>query len=166
MDDLYDVFEYSSSLKVGPMAGWLPHKTIEDTYLVLQTFIKQREMYAIVYKKTKKVIGSIGVHKDIKRDDPTVKMIGYVLNEKYWGQGIMVEVVKRMINQVFTYTNTSLITIYHFPFNKQSKRVIEKCGFKFEGILRQGTVMQNGTVYDDYCYSLSKKEFLNSLSNL
>lgn len=166
MDDIYDVFEYSSNPKIGPMAGWLPHNSIDDTYLVLQSFIKQKEMYAIVDKQTKKVIGSIGVHKDIKRDDPTVKMIGYVLNEKYWGKGLMVEVVKKMINQIFMYTNTSLITIYHFPFNKQSKRVIEKCGFKFEGILRHGTILPNAVVYDDWCYSLTKKEYLDSLKNL
>lgn len=160
MDDLEDVYRYSSNPKIGPMAGWRPHESQAETYQTLKTFVMSNEIYAIVDKTSRHVIGSIGVHPDRKRDDPSVRMIGYVLDEPYWGQGYMVEVVNAMIKQVFTKTNIQMLSIYHFPFNHQSKRVIEKCGFKFEGVLRNGSKLYNGAIYDDYCYSMSRQEYL------
>ena len=52
-----------------------------------------------------------------------------------------------------------LISVYHYPFNEGSKRVIEKCGFKYEGTLRQSSTIYNGDVYDDVCYSMTIEDF-------
>ena len=49
---------------------------------------------AIVWKVNKKVIGSIGLHKDQLRSADNVKMLGYVLSEDYWGKGIITEAAK------------------------------------------------------------------------
>ncbi|MDO4539564.1 MAG: GNAT family N-acetyltransferase, partial [Syntrophomonadaceae bacterium] len=40
-----------------------------------------------------------------------------------------------------------------------SKRVIEKCGFRYEGTLRQAERIYDGKVYDHLCYSLTRKEY-------
>lgn len=160
INDLLDVYEYSSNPKVGPNAGWPEHKNISETKNILISIINKKETFAIVNKQNNKVIGSIGVYKDEKRNNPNCCMIGYVLNESYWGKGIMKEVLSGFIRYLFFCTNINLISIYHFPFNLRSKRVIEKCGFKYEGILRKATLMYDGKLQDNVCYSLTKEEYM------
>ncbi len=161
--DLADVYEYCSNPNVGPNAGWPIHKSMEETRGILINMIKNKENFAIVNKSNNKVIGSIGIYKDNKRDNEFCKMLGYVLNESYWGRGIMSEVVQGFIKFIFTNTKIMLLSIYHFPSNFRSKRVIEKCGFFYEGILRKSTTMYNGAILDNVCYSLTREEFFKWL---
>ena len=74
----------------GNNAGWKPLETIEETIDVLNAiFIGKEGVWAIVSKETKQVIGSIGIIPDPKRENPHARMLGYWLDEKYWGQGFM-----------------------------------------------------------------------------
>jgi ribosomal-protein-alanine N-acetyltransferase len=157
--DLDDLYEYSKNPNVGPRAGWKPHKNKEVSKEVLQSFIKSDEIWAIVYKENNKVIGSIGNHKDVKRNLFKARMIGYVLSEEYWGKGIMIEAVKRVIKYLFEERKYELVSCYHYDFNCQSKRVIEKCGFRYEGILRMASELYDGRIYDDVCYSMTREEY-------
>lgn len=158
--DLEDFYEYAKNPNVGPNAGWKPHEKIEDTAAILKSFIEKEEVWAIVYKSTGKVIGSMGLHKDNKRDNENVKMLGYVLSEAYRGRGLTTEAAKEVIRFAFEELGLDLISIFHYPFNKRSKRVIEKCGFKYEGTLRLTSTIYDGSVYDDVCYSMTRQEFL------
>lgn len=88
-------------------------------------------------------------------------MLGYVLYEDYWGQGIMVEASKAAINYAFENLDIQLLTVNHYPFNHQSKRVIEKCGFSYEGTLRHASKIYDGSIYDLACYSMTKEEWEN-----
>ena len=160
MSDLLDVFEYCSNPNVGPNAGWKEHKTIEETRRILISMINEKENFAIVNKSNNKVIGSIGLYKDFKRENSYCKMVGYVLNESYWGKGIMSEVLNGFISYIFSNTSINLLTIYHFPNNYRSRRVIEKSGFIYEGILRKCTTLYNGLLVDNVCYSLTKDEYI------
>jgi len=69
--------------------------------------------------------------------------IGYWLTEKYWRRGIMTEAVK--LATKFGFEKLKLKRIYAsvFPFNKASRRVLEKAGYKFEGILRKEVKKDN-----------------------
>lgn len=161
ISDIDDFYEYSKNPNIGPNAGWKPHENKEESMTVLIGFIKSEEVWAIVNKENNKVIGSIGLHKDWKRELKNVKMIGYVLAESYWGKGYASEAVKRVIEFGFKELNLDLISVYHYPQNIRSNRVIEKSGFKYEGTLRQASVLYDGTVYDDVCYSITKEDYLN-----
>jgi len=157
--DLEEFIKHTSSVKVAEFAGWNPiHPDEADR--ILNKIIEKDEARAIVSKETQKPIGIIGVHTDPKRTSPRVKMITYSINEDQWGKGIMTEAVSALIKQVFTYTEIETLTVYHYPFNIGSKRVIEKCGFQFEGILRRASKIFNGNIYDDVCYSLSRDEYI------
>lgn len=158
-DDLYDFYNYCKNPEVGPCAGWEPHKNIDESYRVLQTFIKSEEVWAIEYRENGAVIGSIGLHEDKKRANAKSKMLGYVLSKDYWGKGIMTEAVKSVIGYVFGSTDIEIISVYHYPFNIRSKNVIEKCGFRYEGTLRSASRLYNGMLYDDVCYSITKEEY-------
>ncbi|HEY8395535.1 MAG TPA: GNAT family N-acetyltransferase [Bacilli bacterium] len=134
--DLEDFFEYASVPGVGEMAGWVHHQAIEASKKILDSFIAENEVYAIVHKANNKVIGSLGLHQSWANEedeykDLRLKEIGYVLSKKYWGRGLMPEAVKKVIAYYFENNILDAFTVSHFSFNNQSKRVIEKCGFEY-----------------------------------
>jgi ribosomal-protein-alanine N-acetyltransferase len=134
--DLNDFFEYACIDGVGEMAGWKHHETLEESRIILSNFITEKNVFAIVYKNNDKVIGSLGLHDSWAINDPeykdiNLKEIGYVLSKNYWGRGLIPEAVKEVIKFCFDKLNIDALTIGHFSTNMQSKRVIEKCGFKF-----------------------------------
>lgn len=166
LDDLDDFYEYAKDEKVGPNAGWPPHENKDKSLEILNSFISKDEVRAVVLKENNKVIGSIGVHEDRKRMNPNSKMIGYVLSSDYWGRGLMPEAVNEVVRFLFEEEDIDIISCYHYPFNEKSRRVIEKCGFIYEGTLRASTIHYTGQVYDDVCHSITKEEFLETLKDM
>lgn len=161
IEDLDDLYEYARNPKIGPCAGWKPHENKEESLKILQSFIEGNEVRAIVLKENDKVIGSVGVHFDKKRDLVNAKMIGYVLSEAYWGKGLMSEAVGKLIDYLFTEEKLDMITCYHYPFNLRSKGVIKKCGFTYEGTLRLASQIYDGSFHDDVCYSITKEDYFD-----
>lgn len=158
-DKLEDMYEYAKDPQVGPMAGWKPHESREETLEILKHFSEGEEVWAVIYKENGKAIGSIGLHGDDKRGDTNCKMLGYVLAREYWGKGLMTEAARRVIAYGFEEEYLDLISCYHYPHNDKSKRVIEKCGFTYEGTLRKATKIYDGSIYDDCLYSITKEEY-------
>lgn len=134
--DLDDFFEYASVEGVGEKAGWHHHQTKEKTKEILDIFIKEDKVFALVDKEKNKVIGSLGVElygmeKELSEfKNYQGREIGFVLSKSYWGQGIMPEAVKAVIDYLFNELNLDFLTCGYYNFNSQSKRVQEKCGFK------------------------------------
>lgn len=133
-DDLYDFFEYAKVEGVGEMAGWSHHKTLDETRNILELFINGRKTFAI--ELDGKVIGSLGIEKydEIKLpelNDRSGREIGFVLSKEYWGKGYMTEAVKAVIAYLFDEIGLDFISCGYFTDNARSKRVQEKCGFKF-----------------------------------
>lgn len=159
MNDLDDFYEYCRSPLVGPNAGWKPHMDKSDSKEILKKFIEDDETWAIVYKENNKVIGSIGLHEDEKRSDVNSKMLGYVLSDEYWGRGIMTEAAKITIKYAFEDTNIDVLSVYYYPFNKRSENVIKKCGFVYEGILRKASIIFDGSIQDNVCYSMLREDY-------
>jgi ribosomal-protein-alanine N-acetyltransferase len=104
-------------------------------------------------------IGSIGlmVGKDVHRY--TAEM-GYWLAEPFWGKGIMTQAVKSMTS--YAIRNLKLHRIYAEPYstNPASVKVLEKAGFRCEGLLRSN-VFKDGKVLDQFLYSYVGKASLN-----
>ena len=131
--DLDDLYEYASVDGVGQMAGWLPHKSIDESRVILQRFIEGKKTFALDLDG--KVIGSLGIERYDEKllpefDEKRGREIGYVLSKNYWGRGLMPEAVKEVIRYLFESVNLDFIACGHFTDNLQSMRVQEKCGFK------------------------------------
>ena len=69
------------------------------------------------------------------------------------------EFLETSVSSVFEEMGLEVLSISHFPFNQRSRRVIEKCGFRYEGTLRKSAVLHDGSVCDEVCYSLLKEEY-------
>lgn len=130
--DLKDFNEYASVEGVGQMAGWLPHKSIEESQAILNTFIENKKTFALEYEG--KAIGSIGIEKYDEDGLPEFdgkggRAIGYVLSKEYWGRGLMPEAVNAVIRYLFDSVKVDFLICCHYTDNDQSRRVQEKCGF-------------------------------------
>lgn len=158
-EDAADVYAYAQSPNVGPAAGWPPHDSLEASQRIVRMFIEQDDAWAIVLKETGRVIGSFGLHKNGVRRLEAHKSIGYVLGEAYWGHGFMPEAVREVLRYAFEEEHLLVVSVVHYPFNEKSKRVIEKCGFTYEGTLRMATQSYSGAIYDDVCYSMTRDEY-------
>lgn len=145
--DLEDLFAYASVDGVGQMAGWPPHKSIEESRKRLDRFISNKKTFALEYQG--RVIGSCGLVNYNEEYYPELTLlkgreIGYVLSKEYWGQGLMPEAVKAVIQYLFEVEKLDFIVAGHFERNKQSARVIQKCGFEYVKTIPYET--QYGTV--------------------
>lgn len=134
--DIDDFFEYASVDGVGQAAGWQPHKNKQESMDILKMFIGEKKTFAIVFKDNDKVIGSLGLEEPIQDlGEPYTsrkgRQIGYVLSKDYWGQGLMTEAVKCVIEYCFESLECEFLQISHALNNIRSRRVIEKCGFNF-----------------------------------
>lgn len=133
--DLEDFYEYASVDGVGQMAGWQPHQSIAESEKILKLFIAHKKTLALELKENGKTIGSIGLEElenlDESYDALQGREIGYVLSKDYWGRGLMPEAVRAVINYCFSVLDYDFLTCGHFAWNSQSRRVIEKCGFRY-----------------------------------
>ena len=132
--DLPDFYEYASVDGVGQMAGWNPHRNLEESKAILSRFIDGKHVFALEYNG--KVIGSLGVEEYAEKYYPELdalrgREIGYVLSKAYWGQGLMPEAVQAVITYLFDEVGLDFIIVGHFDWNSQSRRVVEKCGFQY-----------------------------------
>ena len=163
LDDIDDFYEFASNPNVGRNAGWRPHENKIDTLKIVTVFMQLGEMWCIVHKGTGKVIGSIGIHSDPRRRSVNAKMMGYALSEDYWGIGLMTEASEEVIRYAFEVDKLELLSIYHYPDNQRSRRVIEKCGFTYEGFLRYASRTNDGILHDELMYSMTRSEYFSAL---
>ena len=135
MADLEDLYEYARVDGVGQMAGWQPHGSIEESRAILEMFIRERKTLALESREDRKVIGSLGLEPCYPATGLDERLqgreIGYVLSRDHWGRGLMPEAVKAAMAYCFYGAGCDYLTIAHFDFNTQSRRVIEKCGFTY-----------------------------------
>ena len=157
--DLSDFYEYASVDGVGQMAGWNPHRNAEESKMILSRFIGGKHVFALEHQG--KVIGSLGIEEYSEKNYPELdslqgREIGYVLSKAYWGQGLMPEAVKAVIDWLFGEEKLDFIMVGHFDWNEQSRRVVEKCGFHYIKTTKYKT--RYDTVENSVEYILRRKD--------
>ena len=87
--DLADFNEYASVDGVGQMAGWLPHRSMEESKRILNMFLAEKNTLALELKENGKLLGSIGLEDIDFKDAEHLqgREIGYALSKAYWGRG-------------------------------------------------------------------------------
>ncbi|MEG0371171.1 MAG: GNAT family N-acetyltransferase [Clostridium sp.] len=161
--DSSDLYEYGKSELVGPNAGWPPHKNEDESRQEIKDLIKNAYSYAIVLKSENKVIGGISLHNRIPDESLShlnQMEMGYVLSPKYWGLGIAPEAAQCLMLYGFNELNLDLIWCGHFDFNPRSKRVSEKCGFKYRFKAKEYLWLLDDKPVTTLYYNIYKDEYL------
>lgn len=133
--DAEDLYLYAKDPDVGPIAGWPAHTSVEESREVLHTVLSEPETYAICLKGTGRPIGTVALklngHTDMTERDDECEM-GYWLGKPYWGRGLMPEAVREMLRHAFEDLGMRCVWIGYYEGNDKSRRVQEKCGFRYQ----------------------------------
>jgi len=81
-----------------------------------------------------------------------VAHIGYWLGEPYWGRGIATDAVRAVSDYALGQLGFLRLEAPVFAWNPASMRVLEKCGFEREGVMRK-SVFKDGEVIDSMLYA-------------
>ena len=130
--DAENLFEYAKSPDVGPSAGWLPHKSIEESREIIKTVLNGREAYAVCLKEDNKSIGAIELMYGCRfAESENECELGYWLAKPFWGQGLIPEAGERMLRRAFEELGMCKVWCAYYQGNEKSERVQEKLGFKY-----------------------------------
>jgi len=106
------------------------------------------------------IIGLIGFHK-IDRVHARAE-IGYWLGEDYQGRKIMQNVIPKFLHYGFEALAINKVELLTLTSHKRNIRLVEKIGFKKEGVLKEQYFM-HGAFQDAIAYGMLKSEFLRGL---
>jgi len=133
--DAENLYEYAKDPDVGPIAGWPPHQSVDESRNVIRNVFQGKEAYAICLKTDEKAIGAIELklngHTDMTDRDDECEL-GYWLGKPFWGQGIMPEAVKEILRHAFEEIGMTKVWVGYYEGNSKSKRVQEKAGFRYQ----------------------------------
>ena len=132
--DAGSLFEYARDPDVGPIAGWPPHRSVQDSLFVINNVLTGKECYCICEKGTDTAIGAVelklnGYTDMTERDDECE--LGYWLGKPFWGRGYMPEAARALLERGFTELGMTTIWCGYYDGNVKSKRVQEKLGFAY-----------------------------------
>ena len=74
-----------------------------------------------------------GLHRPERPDWPGVE-VGWTLHPEHWGKGYATEAVRALIDHAFTDLTHQALQSSVRVTNPQSRRVLEKCGFQWNGV--------------------------------
>lgn len=140
-------------------------KSVEDFRHYLQNcehlYEEKKEVSFIILLKENPV-GRIGLHHLNLQNK--IGSIGYWLDKKAEGKGIITKSCRKLINYGFQQTGLNRIEIKAAVSNKRSQAIPEKLNFKKEGVLRQAEFVNNKFI-DLFLYSILKSEWKTETSN-
>lgn len=157
--DAAALYEYARNPNVGPVAGWKPHSSQAESRTIITECFMRNMVWAIVDRSTGRPIGSIGLSEDKMRPGINSRELGYSLSEEHWGRGLMTEAAERVIKYGFEELQLDVISINTMDDNVRSQRVIEKCCFRYEGLLRSAYKVYDGSIRSIRCYSMLRTEY-------
>ncbi|MCR8723980.1 GNAT family N-acetyltransferase [Frigidibacter sp. ROC022] len=79
------------------------------------------------------LVGAITLD-NIRRGPAQSGTLGYWIGQAYARQGLMREALQAMVHHAFTTLDLSRLEAACLPENTASRGVLEKCGFKYEGV--------------------------------
>ena len=157
---LHDFFNLFRDERVAKFYNIFPFKELKEAQVYLELFESRLKRkigirWGIALKGRNNIIGTIGFNSFQRNHRAN---FAYDLQFAYWNMGIVTEAAKEVICYGFKELEINRIEAEVMVGNLGSDKVLEKLGFKFEGILRDW-LFWNGNHYDMKMFSLLKEEF-------
>ncbi len=138
-----------------------PLQTREQAEEMLQPLQTPEKMpgfkwWGIELKAEGKLIGTCGYCKWDKQHRRAE--MGYDLWPDYWGQGLMPEALRALLQYGFQEMGLNRVEATTHTENRRSQRVLEKLGFQREGLLRE-YYRRDGAYSNQVAFSLLRREW-------
>lgn len=147
-----DLFEQYEALKPDMYYTEIFQQNVLDSeFAAMQT---KRYLRYYVFKKNNPnlIIGTVsfGNVTDAPYNSST---IGYKFDPFFHGQGFALESINAVLDEAFSYLKLHRLMAYIMPENKDSIKLIEKAGFKYEGLMEK-SIKVRGQWEDHLLYAL------------
>lgn len=115
---------------------WAPHRSVDDTKEFIRMALEgelpgAEQVWLITLKEDRTPIGTIGARiADFKAN------LGFALSRRFWGQGIMTEAAKQIVDSLWQDPEIFRIQAVCDPQNFGSASVLQKIGLELEGTLK------------------------------
>jgi len=147
---------YAADPDVTRYLGWPTHQSLADTRKFLAFSRAEWAQhgvgpYLIHARDNGDLLGSAS----LRLESPRQAAVGYLLARDAWGRGYATEAVRAMCDLALGLDVRRLYALCHFD-NGASRRVMEKCGFRREGILCNRSYFPNlppAPAADVLCYA-------------
>ncbi|WP_340373340.1 GNAT family protein [Peribacillus sp. FSL E2-0218] len=158
--DAGDMLDYLTDIEVVKHMGLEPFQTVDEVWEEIGWYQSIRKegtgiRWGITMKDNGKVIGSCGFFNRAPKHFRAE--VGYELNQAHWGKGIAGEALEAVVRYGYHHFQLERIEALIEPANIPSQRLVEKQGFKREGLLRHYEYTC-GKFDDLLMYSLIKKD--------
>lgn len=161
-EDAPALYKYAQDPRVGPIAGWPAHTSVEHSREIIRSVFSAPETYAVVLRETGEPVGSAGIiapsHGGIPMEEGEAE-IGYWIGVPYWGRGLIPEAVEVLLERCFTQLGCHTVWCCHFDGNEKSRRVMEKCGFTYHHSITEEPNQYNGIAVT-HVTRLTREEWL------
>lgn len=164
LDDAKSVARYANDRSVWRnLTDGFPHPYSPGDFVA---FLKMLEDQAAAHPESRahvfafevegEAVGACGIHpkSDVFRKGA---QIGYWLGAPFRGRGLATQAVQLLTGLAFERLDLVRLEAGVFSWNKASARVLEKCGYQLEAVLRK-SVFKDGQVIDDHLYVRLKGE--------
>jgi ribosomal-protein-alanine N-acetyltransferase len=165
-DDFDDVHAYAVDPEVVRYMDWgpnTPEVTRQYLCLALQQQAERPSQVlnlAIEHAADRRVIGSIRL--EVKDPANRTADIGYSIHRPYWGQGLVAEGARRLLEVAFREMGLHRVFATCDARNRGSWRVMEKIGMRREGLLRKANRRRDGW-QDTLLYAVLAEEWAYDL---
>ena len=155
-DDAAALYACASDPRVALSAGWPPHESEADSLNVLRRTLMKDHNLAITIKPSDEPTGCIGISQGKQPEENGEYEIGYWMARPFWGKGYMPEAVRALLSLYFS-LGAERIWCAHAEGNDKSRRVIEKCGFRYRFTAPWTSSL--GDVRTSLYYAIEAEEF-------
>ncbi|NCB04295.1 MAG: N-acetyltransferase [Clostridia bacterium] len=119
--------------------------------------------WAIVLRERQECIGQIAFF--LVDEKNRFAELEYCIGSAFQGRGLATEATRAVMGFGFAHMNLHKVQISHKAGNTASRRVIEKCGFVYEGTLRD-YFYEDGRYTDRLFYSVLRSEYEAGVAQL
>ena len=160
LDDAEAMFEYASNQE-NTRYTFPTNQSLEETKNNIAQFYLANPLgrWGIELKSNGEFIGTIDLHKL----DAVIKKaaIGYIINQKYWNQGLTTEANRAVIEVAFEKIGMNKLDAFHDKDNPASGKVMEKSGMRFSHEEPYARMDKNepGRFITDVHYVLTKEDY-------
>ncbi|CAN6439724.1 unnamed protein product [Victoria cruziana] len=156
--DADDVMSWGTDARVARFCRWETYTSRDDAVAFIRDFAiphKWCRAICVAGRPAGSISVQVGEGSDACRGE-----IGYVLAHRYWGKGIATSAVRMAVRAVFAeFPGLQRIEGLVDTENYGSQRVLEKCGFVREGVLRKYMLLK-GRMRDMVIFGILSEDIM------
>lgn len=133
-----------------------PHPyTLEDAKRFIDYCQRKKRVTDWAITVDDKAVGAIGIVPQIDINRISAE-IGFWIGREYWGKGVVSYLLKEVTNYILKETKISHLYAGVIGDNSASKRVLEKAGYRYVGVMKRSTI-KNGKIVDLHLFEKFKE---------